>query len=91
MLAPEPEIIADGSDSGWRTEVTAEGEVLVFKRGRIKMPNGDVYTGEFLNNLRHGKGQLRRSNGDVYIGELQQQQAAGLSRAGGVSDGAFPC
>ncbi|KAA0172297.1 hypothetical protein FNF27_06096 [Cafeteria roenbergensis] len=71
MLAPEPEIIADGSDSGWRTEVTAEGEVLVFKRGRIKMPNGDVYTGEFLNNLRHGKGQLRRSNGDVYIGHFQ--------------------
>lgn len=69
MLAPEPEMIEEG-DSGWRTEVTADGEVLVFKKGRMRMPNGDVYTGEFLNNMRHGRGELKKSNGDSYLGEL---------------------
>jgi hypothetical protein len=70
MLAPEPELLEEG-DSGWRTEVTADGEVLVFKKGRMRMPNGDVYTGEFLNNMRHGRGELKKSNGDSYLGALR--------------------
>ena len=30
--------------------------------------NGDVYEGEWFNNLKHGKGQITYTNGDKQIG-----------------------
>jgi len=58
------------SAPSFRTEITPQGEVLVFRQGKQKQPNGDVYEGEFVNNRKHGRGILQRGNGDVYEGEF---------------------
>jgi len=57
-------------EASFRTEVTSSGEQLVFRQGHQKLPNGDEYFGEFVNNRKHGKGVLRRNNGDKYEGEF---------------------
>lgn len=38
-----------------RTEVAPDGSLLVYKKGEFRMPNGDVYIGETLNEKRNGK------------------------------------
>lgn len=69
MLSREPELFDEGEgEQRWRTEVAADGTVLIFKKGRLRFPNGDEYVGEFVNNKRHGKGEFRRSTGDHYNG-----------------------
>lgn len=34
-------------------------------------PNGDIYTGEFKNNLANGKGTLKSANGSIYKGPFK--------------------
>lgn len=78
MLRREP-TLDEGDDAGgaWRTEVLDTGEVLIFKRGTLRLPNGDEYVGEFLNNRRHGRGTFRRANGDVYQGACADGEPSG--------------
>jgi hypothetical protein len=35
--------------------VAPDGSLLVYKKGEFRMPNGDVYIGETLNEKRNGK------------------------------------
>ncbi len=39
-------------------------------RGRLTYINGDIYEGEWSNNLRHGKGILKGADGSIYEGML---------------------
>lgn len=52
-----------------RTDVGPNGKVLVLTKNEIKLPNGDIYNGEMLGNLRFGRGTYYYTNGDVYVGE----------------------
>jgi hypothetical protein len=38
-------------------------------KGTMKYINGDIYIGEWVNDLRHGYGTMTYTNGDVYEGE----------------------
>jgi hypothetical protein len=40
--------------------------------GTMFYANGDVYTGEWINNLRDGYGTMSYKNGDVYVGKWQK-------------------
>ncbi len=46
--------------------------------GVNEWPNGDRYTGQWLNDNPHGKGYMRRKNGDEYRGEFAFGQYSGL-------------
>jgi hypothetical protein len=47
---------------------------------RYKFANGDVYEGEYLDDLRHGKGKLTLANGVVYDGAWVGGVRAGVVR-----------
>ena len=47
---------------------------------RYKFANGDVYEGEYLNDLRHGKGKLTHANGIVFDGSWVSGVRAGVVR-----------
>ena len=49
--------------------------------GRYKFANGDIYQGEYLNDVRHGKGKLTHANGIVYDGAWVSGTRAGVVRA----------
>ena len=61
------------TDSGRsvRTELAEDGTLRIFKKGVFKLPNGDVYTGETVNEKRHGAGQYQFANGDSYVGAFE--------------------
>jgi len=40
--------------------------------GTMFYANGDVYTGEWINNVRHGYGTMSYSNGDIYVGKWEK-------------------
>uniref|UniRef100_K3X194 Uncharacterized protein n=1 Tax=Globisporangium ultimum (strain ATCC 200006 / CBS 805.95 / DAOM BR144) TaxID=431595 RepID=K3X194_GLOUD len=42
----------------------------IYRYGRLKYSNGDIYDGEWLNGKRHGKGMLKFAEGGSYIGEF---------------------
>lgn len=44
----------------------------IYRRGRLKYSNGDIYDGEWLNGKRHGKGTLKFADGGGYIGEFDE-------------------
>lgn len=48
--------------------------------GRYKFANGDVYEGEYLDDVRHGKGKLTLANGIVYDGAWISGVRAGVVR-----------
>ena len=50
----------------WR--ITQNGEI--YRKGKIKYTNGDIYNGEFLNHKRNGKGIFQYHNGNIYNGEF---------------------
>lgn len=52
----------------WR--IRADGQI--YRRGKIKHANGDLYDGEFLNHKRHGKGSFHYANGNLYQGEFEE-------------------
>ena len=45
---------------------------------RIEFDNGDVYEGEMVNGLRHGKGKYTWANGDFYEGEWAKGWRSGF-------------
>eukprot|EP01041_Mallomonas_annulata_P007180 gene7180-14628_t len=51
----------------WR--LTKDGKV--YRKGTKKYPNKDIYEGEFVDNLRHGKGTLISYKGNKYKGEFE--------------------
>jgi hypothetical protein len=55
--------------SGVRTETTADGRVLIYRKQDVRLGNGDRYVGETVNGKRHGQGSLYKANGDVFVGE----------------------
>jgi len=46
-------------------------------RGLFKYTNGDVYEGEFRNDLKEGVGRLRYHSGAVFEGEYVQDRRSG--------------
>jgi hypothetical protein len=55
--------------------LTKEGKV--YRRGRKKFANLDVYDGEFLDGAKHGLGRLAVYCGDVYQGEFENNMFHG--------------
>ena len=43
----------------------------------LPMPAGDVYVGEFSDNLPNGQGTFTFANGDVYVGEWLDAERSG--------------
>ena len=46
-------------------------------RGTLRFANGNVYEGDFKNNVREGKGTLRFANGEVYEGDFKNGRREG--------------
>jgi hypothetical protein len=44
-------------------------------KGEILYPNGDTYTGEWVNEARHGKGIHKAKDGAIYIGTWENDEA----------------
>ena len=63
----------------WR--LTEDGKV--YRRGRKRYPNGDVYEGEFVENVKHGRGTMHYPDGSRYEG----MYAAGKMHG---PDGTYP-
>ena len=40
--------------------------------GTMAYANGDFYTGEWINDLRHGNGTMSYANGDIYAGKWEK-------------------
>jgi len=55
--------------------------------GVMKWPDGKIYEGEFMNDLKHGKGKLVTTEGKVYegtwvagkFGNLEAKNEGGIS------------
>jgi hypothetical protein len=67
----------DQLKSGVRTETTADGRVLIFRKVQMILPNGDRYDGETCNGKRHGHGALRFQGGDSYVGAFEDNMYHG--------------
>ncbi|ETW00391.1 hypothetical protein H310_07029 [Aphanomyces invadans] len=50
----------------WR--ITDDGQV--YRRGKLRFANGDLYDGEWMDGKRHGQGKFTYQNGSTYTGEL---------------------
>ena len=48
-----------------------------YRSGFIQNPNGDLYAGEFLANVYHGKGILERVDGTLYVGDFEENEFSG--------------
>lgn len=46
-------------------------------QGKFEFANGDVYTGEWVNNVRHGLGRCEYHTGEAYDGEWKADVRAG--------------
>lgn len=76
-----------------RTELAPDGSIMVYKKGEFRMPNGDAYVGETLNEKRHGRGTYYFASGDVYVGEFDQGifHGQGVMRKGPFREGGKEC
>jgi hypothetical protein len=54
-----------------RVETDKDGNIVIFKKGEFRMPNGDRYVGETVNDKRQGSGSYYFSNGDTYQGGFE--------------------
>jgi len=74
IVPPEFITLPDGSlySGDLKYEVIREG------MGTNKWPNGDRYTGEWLNDMPHGKGFMQRKNKEEYRGLFSFGQYSGL-------------
>ncbi|DAZ99333.1 TPA: hypothetical protein N0F65_005184 [Lagenidium giganteum] len=43
----------------------------IYRRGKLKFSNGDIYDGEWVNGKRHGQGVLKFANGSSYAGQFE--------------------
>ena len=48
--------------------------------GTFSYKNGDVFEGDWVENVRHGKGTCRFANGDVYEGQWKVDEAQGKGK-----------
>lgn len=64
--ALQPYMISRYIQNGYDSEQNEEGHR--HGRGKMKYINGDVYNGEWKNNLRHGVGEYKMSDFDIYNG-----------------------
>ena len=55
----------DSYEGEWSSEGKREG------KGRLKMANGDQYSGEFMNGFFHGLGTLVLADGSKYEGRFE--------------------
>jgi len=66
----------DGTSRNQRTSRGKKGKIVKVKRspgnGTMYYANGDVYMGEWINNLRHGHGTMSYKNGDMYVGKWEK-------------------
>ena len=46
----------------------------------IKFPTGEIYEGEVVDNLPHGKGIYKWTNGKIYEGEVQKGNITGFGK-----------
>lgn len=46
----------------------------------IKYPDGRIYQGEFLNDMKHGKGVYTWPNGKIYDGEWKEDMYHGRAK-----------
>lgn len=62
-------------------------------KGMDLYPNGDMYTGEYLDDQPHGKGTMKFHNGDVYEGQMDKGKISGFGKIvflnGDVYEGQF--
>jgi radial spoke head protein 1 len=49
-------------------------------RGTANYPNGDSYSGEYVNGARRGKGRYTYANGDVYEGDFENNLKHGIGQ-----------
>ena len=81
----------EGQSAQWLRQVSLRGAACLPRRNaqrlcntqrprRYKFANGDVYEGEYLNDLRHGKGKLTHANGIVFDGSWVSGVRAGVVR-----------
>ena len=42
----------------------------LYRVGKCRYSNGDLYDGEFVDGMRHGKGVMLYKNGDKYVERL---------------------
>ena len=67
----EEGVIAQGA----ATEVSGE---KVFKEKTF--PDGSVYAGQWVNDIKHGDGTFKYADGDVYEGQFQEGKAHGRGK-----------
>lgn len=60
------------------------GKIINVKRkpgkGTMAYANGDVYTGEWINNVRDGFGTMSYVNGDIYVGKWRKNVRHGYGK-----------
>ena len=45
------------------------------EKGELIQRNGNVYVGDFKNDIKEGKGKATLKNGDTYVGNVANDQA----------------
>ena len=50
-------------------------------KGTLSLPNGDVYSGEFVEGKRDGEGECKYNNGERYVGMWRNEYALRLMKA----------
>jgi len=55
-------------------------QISANRNGKIFFCNGDIYEGEWINNMKEGEGKLIFSNGNIYEGDFENDQIHGYGR-----------
>ena len=48
--------------------------------GKMTFANGNMYEGEFKDDMKHGEGKFTYANGDVYEGDYADDEAHGKGK-----------
>ena len=57
--------------------MSQEEEKKIEGKGKMYYKTGDIYEGEFKNDLKDGKGKIIYNNGDIFIGEFKKDLKEG--------------
>ena len=69
--------IEDGREKVFAMSATNSGELYV---DVYKWPNGDMYQGQWCNELMHGRGAFTWANGDKYVGDWERGKMHGRGK-----------